>query len=706
MIKLKTNNEYLEGIAKKVGNEVPDEHRTDNYYLKRIEDKITTGGSGFSGDYNDLINKPDIPDEISDLSDGSEVVKKSNTAGLLKNDGTVDTNTYLTQHQDISGKANSEDLSSVAFSGEYQDLLEKPTIPSKVSQLQNDSGFLTEHQDISNYVQKSQTSGLIKNDGTIDTNTYLTQHQSLDSKTVTVEKQSSAESGYSATYIIKQNNVQVGEKINIPKDFLVKSASVKTCTHDDDPVTGYRVGDLYIEFVINVHSGIDDNEFLYLNVNDFVDVYTGDNSTVVVSNNVISVKPNVFALVSHTHTVSDITNFPSLANVATSGSYNDLSNKPTIPSDVSDLTDLNSKIPTDMIDLTDNYDRIPTDVSDLENSLNRKFEPMDHTHTVSDIDDARSEFAQLTHSHVCNEINDISDYYATKTHYHDDSYAALYHSHEVADITDLSIPSDVSDLTDSYDTEFTPKSHEHTTSDITDFPTIPSKTSDLTNDSGFLTSHQDISGKLNIAQTSYKGKNVVVDGTTGNITFEEKNNHSHSEYLTSHQDITGKLDVAQTSYKGKNVVVDSSTGNITFENKNNHTHSEYLTSHQDISGKLNIAQTDQKGKNVVVDSTTGNITFENKPTIPTASNTTPSADVANGAIGSSSAYAKADHQHPLSTAYAASEHSHSNMEVTTNRVTSNQGISSSSTDTTYPTAKAVYTYIDSIIGDADDWLTS
>ena len=34
---------------------------------------------------------------------------------------------------------------------------------------------------------------------------------------------------------------------------------------------------------------------------------------------------------SHTHTKSQITDFPSLATVATSGSYNDLSNKPTIP---------------------------------------------------------------------------------------------------------------------------------------------------------------------------------------------------------------------------------------------------------------------------------------------------------------------------------------------------------------------------------------
>ncbi len=41
---------------------------------------------------------------------------------------------------------------------------------------------------------------------------------------------------------------------------------------------------------------------------------------------------------SHTHTKSQITDFPSLATVATSGSYTDLSNKPTIPSNTNQLT--------------------------------------------------------------------------------------------------------------------------------------------------------------------------------------------------------------------------------------------------------------------------------------------------------------------------------------------------------------------------------
>ena len=33
---------------------------------------------------------------------------------------------------------------------------------------------ITEHQSLTNYVQKNNTSGLLKNDGTVDTNTYLT----------------------------------------------------------------------------------------------------------------------------------------------------------------------------------------------------------------------------------------------------------------------------------------------------------------------------------------------------------------------------------------------------------------------------------------------------------------------------------------------------------------------------------------------------
>lgn len=67
----------------------------------------------------------------------------------------------------------------------------KPTIPTKVSDLSNDSGFITSSSlptktsDLTNdgssssdslvYVETSATNGLLKSDGTVDTSTYLTE---------------------------------------------------------------------------------------------------------------------------------------------------------------------------------------------------------------------------------------------------------------------------------------------------------------------------------------------------------------------------------------------------------------------------------------------------------------------------------------------------------------------------------------------------
>nr|DAO61316.1 MAG TPA: hypothetical protein [Caudoviricetes sp.] len=58
------------------------------------------------------------------------------------------------------------------FSGSYTDLSNKPTIPSKTSELHNDSGFLTQHQDISGKQDKATleediaAKGFTKNTGT------------------------------------------------------------------------------------------------------------------------------------------------------------------------------------------------------------------------------------------------------------------------------------------------------------------------------------------------------------------------------------------------------------------------------------------------------------------------------------------------------------------------------------------------------------
>lgn len=66
-------------------------------------------------------------------------------------------------------KAKLDSLATVATSGNYNDLTNKPTIPTvptNVSAFTNDAGYLTEHQDISGKVDKEAGKGLSSNDYT------------------------------------------------------------------------------------------------------------------------------------------------------------------------------------------------------------------------------------------------------------------------------------------------------------------------------------------------------------------------------------------------------------------------------------------------------------------------------------------------------------------------------------------------------------
>lgn len=68
---------------------------------------------------------------------------------------------------DVSGKA---DKVSGATSGNFAALDSNGNLTDSGHK---HSDYLTSHQDLSNYVQKSNTAGLLKNDGTVDTNSYI-----------------------------------------------------------------------------------------------------------------------------------------------------------------------------------------------------------------------------------------------------------------------------------------------------------------------------------------------------------------------------------------------------------------------------------------------------------------------------------------------------------------------------------------------------
>ena len=153
-----------------------------------------------------------------------------------------------------------------------------------------------------------------------------------------------------------------------------------------------------------------------------------------------------------------ILNKPTLATVATSGSYNDLSDKPTIPT-VNNATLTIQKNGTNVQTFTANQSSNAT--------------------------------ANITVNNATLTIQKNGTNVAT----------------------------------------FTADASTNATANIT----VPTKTSDLTNDSGFLTSHQDISGKANKSEMS------VTAGTGANTdkTTIQLRNGVSATVLTQHQDVSG-----------------------------------------------------------------------------------------------------------------------------------------------------------------------
>ena len=144
---------------------------TDNNYTTAEKNKLAGIAAGAevnvqsdwaqtNSSADDFIkNKPSIPAKTSDLTNDSGFITTSaiptkvsaftNDAGYLNGipDDSVGLNqldsTIVNALNNINNKANTADLASVAFSGNYNDLANKPTIPTKTSDLTNDSNFVS-----------------------------------------------------------------------------------------------------------------------------------------------------------------------------------------------------------------------------------------------------------------------------------------------------------------------------------------------------------------------------------------------------------------------------------------------------------------------------------------------------------------------------------------------------------------------------------
>ena len=309
----------------------------------------------FTGDYDDLIDTPTIPTSMSDLM---------NDMGYITKD--VDDLTYYTE---------SRYYSEVATTGNYNDLFNKPTIPTTTSELTNDSGFITD-----SYHDSTKQDTLVSgtNIKTINNNSLL------GSGNITIS------GGGSATDVqINGTSITSSGTANILTNGTYSSTN-KIATMSDIPSVPTKTSDL-----------TNDSGFITNTVNDLTN-YTLSSalSTVATSGSYtdLSNKPSIPTKTSDltndsgyiTNTVNNLTNYTlssNLSTVATSGSYTDLSNKPSIPTKTSDLTNDSGFITNTVNDLTNytlssnlstvatsgsytdlsNKPSIPTKTSDLTN---------------------------------------------------------------------------------------------------------------------------------------------------------------------------------------------------------------------------------------------------------------------------------------------------------------------------------------------------
>ena len=236
-----------------------------------------------TGSYTDLSNKPSIPSKTSDLTNDSG---------------------FLTAHQDISGKANSADLATVATSGSYNDLSNKPTIPSKTSDLTNDSGFLTAHQDISGKANSADLATVATSGSYND----LSNKPSIPSKTSDLTN----DSGFlTAHQDISGKQDKITSTNKLPAANVSGLAAVATSGDYDDLTNKPSIP------TVPTNVSAFTNDAGYLTAHQDI---SGKQDKITSTNKLPAA------------------NVSGLATVATSGDYDDLTNKPTIPTKTSDLT--------------------------------------------------------------------------------------------------------------------------------------------------------------------------------------------------------------------------------------------------------------------------------------------------------------------------------------------------------------------------------
>ena len=166
--------------------------------------------------------------------------------------------------------------------------------------------------------------------------------------------------------------------------------------------------------------------------------------------------------------------------------------------------------------------------------------------------------------------------------------------------------------------------HNHVVSDITDFPTIPTKVSDLTNDSGYITgvAWGDITSKPSFSDIAISGSyNDLVDTPTIPSKTSELTNDSGYITSVSWEDVTSKPELSQVAISGSYSDL-SDTPSIPTKTSQLINDSGFLTSSSGVITSVSWSDITDKPNFATVATSGSYNDLDNKPTIPKVYNKT------------------------------------------------------------------------------------
>lgn len=239
----------------------------------------------------------------------------------------------------LNAKANTSSLSAVATSGSYNDLDDKPTIPTNTNQLTNGAGFITKSvNNLTNYYLKTETYKKSEIDSMVSAISTMSV-QVVESLPATgnattiylVPKQASQTSNAYDEYLYVNNAWEKIGDTTIDLSGYVTDSELTTALSskaDSSALDNYVLSTTLTNTLKNYVKSTD----LTTTLNSYVKT-TDLNTTLgsYVTNTALNTKLNSYATTSAMNTaLSGKANSSDLATVATTGSYNDLKNKPTL----------------------------------------------------------------------------------------------------------------------------------------------------------------------------------------------------------------------------------------------------------------------------------------------------------------------------------------------------------------------------------------